>query len=85
MRMVKADALLSWTHLKESRTLDASEYIECVADTGVPPPYRLVFVSHRWIAPTHPDPRGVQLVELQRRLSTLSLLDGKLASLLVFY
>lgn len=85
MRMVKADALLSWNRLKESRTLDASEYIECSDEAGVPTPHKFVFVSHRWITPKHPDPDGAQLVELQQRLSTLPIRDSKAAPLLVFY
>lgn len=84
MRLVKANVLTSWNHLKESRTLDASEYIE-FSGNEVPPPYKLVFVSHRWITAMHPDPRNSQLMELKQRLSNLPTKNGKNAPLLVFF
>jgi hypothetical protein len=71
MKMVKAESLMSWRRLKESRTLDASEYVECPWVDGIPSPYKLVFVSHRWITAEHPDPNGSQLMELKHRLNTL--------------
>jgi hypothetical protein len=46
---------------------------------------KLVFVSHRWITPEHPDPDGTQLRELQRRLKTLSEGDKSFRDALVFY
>ena len=85
MRMVNAEALLSWTRLKESRNLDTSEYVEYSDAAGVPPSHKLVFVSHRWITSTHPDPGGEQLAELQQRLISLADSDCGLASMLVFY
>jgi hypothetical protein len=85
MRLVKADAIISWSHLKESRMLDASEYIECFGNAGVPSPYKLIFVSHRWITHQHPDPDGSQLAELKQRLETLSILNDMDCPLLIFY
>jgi tetratricopeptide (TPR) repeat protein len=84
MRLVKANALNSWNHLKESRTLAASEYIE-FSGNEVPPPYKLVFVSHRWITAMHPDPHNLQLMELKQRLSNLPAKNGKNGPLLVFF
>ncbi len=46
---------------------------------------KLVFVSHRWITPEHPDPDGTQLRELQRRLKTLGEADKSFRDALVFY
>jgi hypothetical protein len=51
----------------------------------VPSSARLVFVSHRWITPEHPDPDGTQLRELQRRLKTISEEDKSFKEALVFY
>lgn len=85
MRMIKASALLSWSHLKESRRLDPTEYVDITSQEGVPPPYRLVFVSHRWITGKHPDPDGTQFAELQRRLNDLPVQDSPQAPLLVFF
>ncbi len=41
------------------------------------PPSELVFVSHRWCTPDHPDPEGVQLREVHRRLWQL-LSEGRI-------
>ena len=66
--MIRLDALMSWARLKECRELDPSEYVTWNQKKGLPKRHRLVFVSHRWIAPDHPDPDGNQLRELQERL-----------------
>lgn len=85
MRMVTSNALTSWTRFKESRALHRSEYVEWAHDQRQSLPYRLVFVSHRWITPEHPDPRGEQLLELQQRLTALPMQDGTSGPIVVFY
>ena len=78
--MIRVDALRSWPRLKECRELDTSEYVEWDSKKGLPKYHRLVFVSHRWIRPSHPDPDAEQLRELQRRLA-----QGAGENDLVFY
>jgi hypothetical protein len=64
------------------------------ADEYIPPrigintegfPEKIVFVSHRWITSEHPDPDGVQLRELQRRLRGLIEEDKSLEAAFLFY
>lgn len=85
MRLVKADALLGWTRLKESRALAPYEYVECTTTVGTPDVAPQVFVSHRWMTPTDPDPDGLQLAELQQRLRELPVPTGERGDLLLFY
>jgi hypothetical protein len=61
------------------------EYIRRMRKREVASQATLVFVSHRWITPQHPDPDGTQLRELQRRLRTLSEEDQSFRDALVFY
>lgn len=86
MRLVKYNSLKSWTSLKEYRTLKSTEYVDWRADAKLSPPNnKLIFVSHRWITPEHPDPDGAQLHELQRRLNMLKKKDKTLESAVLFY
>ncbi len=47
--------------------------------------YRHIYVSHRWITPEHPDPHGIQLGELKRRLNYLADNQQDRETTLVFY
>jgi hypothetical protein len=85
MRLVKADALRGWSRLKESRELDSWEYLERGRPADAAALESFVFVSHRWLTPSHPDPDGAQLAELRQRLRALPMPDADRASLLVFY
>lgn len=46
---------------------------------------RIVFVSHRWITREHPDPDGIQLQELQRRIEALKERDVSYDNALFFF
>ena len=51
----------------------------------ISPLTRIVFVSHRWITEVHPDPNGIQLQELHRRLEALGQQDTSFKDALIFY
>src|SRR5437870_1778350 len=68
MRMIRADAILKWTKMKHYQALSSSEYIDWDYQQESLSSSTTVCVSHRWISPSHPDPNGSQLHELQRRL-----------------
>lgn len=76
---------MSWVRLKEYRELNPSEYVDWNEGADVPPGRKLVFISHRWIAPEHPDPTGEQLRDLQQRLNLLLDQDKDLEASAVFY
>src|SRR5262249_50711988 len=69
-------SLLSWTSLKECRELVPADYLEWTESRPDCHAAKVVFVSHRWITPVHPDPDGNQLRELQNRLRTLLVSDS---------
>lgn len=46
---------------------------------------KIIFISHRWITATHPDPSGNQLRELQARVGQLLNADEEHEEALVFY
>lgn len=71
MRLIYARSLMDWSRLKECHELDPREYIEQGDDMGEQPLQDIIFISHRWITPHHPDPEGLQLKELQHRLATI--------------
>ena len=86
MRLVKCNSLKSWTSLKEYRRLKSTEYVDWKAHRKLSPPNnKVIFVSHRWITPEHPDPDGSQLRELQRRLDVLKDKDKTLETAVLFY
>src|ERR1017187_4783596 len=85
MRLIKAGVLRSWRLLKEWKSLGDTEYIEWPSSPDAQMPDRIVFVSHRWTTSQHPDPTGVQLRELQLRLSALSEQNREFNHALVFY
>ena len=65
---------------------DAADYTPPrVGVTSQGLPEKIVFVSHRWITNEHPDPHGVQLREVQRRLTVLREEDKTLDAALLFY
>jgi len=80
MRLVKQNALLSWTILKEYREMLPSEYVEWSSEQQAAAGTLRIFISHRWISPNHPDPSGEQLHEVQNRMRALHNHDA-----LVFY
>ncbi len=85
MRLVKYNSLKSWTSLKEYRALKSTEYVDWRAEAKVSAPNKVVFVSHRWITPEHPDPHGAQLDELQQRLNMLKEKDRTFEAAVLFY
>lgn len=86
MKLICADALLSWKILKESRDLEREEYIDWIADNGSMGAYKYVCcISHRWINIDHPDPDGNQLLEIQSRLLELQKNGMRLHDVLIFF
>lgn len=83
--MIKLSALMTWTRFKECRQLPDTDYVEWQNAAAIPSAHRLVFVSHRWITPIHPDPDGAQLRELQQRLAALHQENHELENAVVFY
>jgi len=83
--MIKHSAVMSWTQFKEYRELDSYDYVEWSEEQEKLHAQYFVFVSHRWITPKHPDPNGEQLLELQRRLNTLTEQCKILERIIIFY
>src|SRR5665213_2530827 len=71
MRLVKKSSLMSWTALKEYREMDPFEYVDWDSGQQGQAGTTRLFISHRWISPHHPDPRGEQLREVQSRTKAL--------------
>jgi hypothetical protein len=79
IRLITPRTLLAGTELPRYREL--TDFVTWHPDDERP----LVFVSHRWITATHPDPDGVQFLELLRRLKDLLAEHPELAECGVFY
>lgn len=72
--------------MKRYQELKSSEYIEWSLERKEEwGKYTRICVSHRWIATDHPDPRGEQIRELQRRLLSLSSMDIDTSALFYDY
>lgn len=85
MKLVRCGSLMKWPMLREYRQLSPHEYVDWGPEREASPPGSLFYVSHRWITSEHPDPEGVQLEELKRRLEALTGHVGSLEDALVFY
>ena len=85
MKLVIQSVLMRWTQFKEHRQLKQGEYIEWQRSLDTQVSKSLVFVSHRWIIPNHPDHHGDQLRELQSRLGVLCDKDATYKNALIFY
>jgi len=76
---------MSWTTLKEYREMNPLDYVETDSNGKTQWSGRLVFISHRWVSPEHPDPTGEQLREIQRRIGALPDQDASQADAILFY
>jgi hypothetical protein len=68
-RFVRAENLLSWQTMRSYEMI-----VRKGATAWFPadePPALALFVSHRWLSPTHPDPDGVQIRALHNLLAMI--------------